>query len=434
MLQSLGRVVRNRPRSTLLFLALLVVVFGAVAGIYGYAFHQLRVAETAIKNGHPAEAQGPLAFCLKVLPRSTKVHLLAARAARMLGDYPTTEMHLNTCRKLENGSTEAIQLEFLLLRAQTGEVDEVSNQLWSFIDNKHPDSVMIMETIANAFIHQLRYGPAHDCLTRWIQEEPDNARPLHFRGWVLERLDDHKDAMIDYQKALELDPGLFAVRLRVAEMLLEDKLPLEAVPHLERLRKQAPDNPEVLVALGQCRYLQGELQEAGRLLERVEKEAPDNLTVLLYMAKLEELDLRPVEAERRLRRLLEKDTANTEALLLLASVLRAQDRTEEAKAALDQFEQMKVVLESANRLLRNEAEHPTKDPAAAFEIGDLMLKMGQERVGTYWLSQALKRDPEHLPTHRALAEYYEKKGDLPRAAEHRRKLTDLAKTARKEGP
>ena len=62
----------------------------------------------------PAEAQDRLKFCLRVWPRSPDVHLLAARAARLTGNMPDAEAHLNRCIELQDGATEGVQLEFLL--------------------------------------------------------------------------------------------------------------------------------------------------------------------------------------------------------------------------------------------------------------------------------------------------------------------------------
>ena len=57
------------------------------------------------------------------------LHLLAARAARLTADFEGAEAHLKRCLKLQQGATEATQLEFLLMRAQTGEEDVVAPAL-----------------------------------------------------------------------------------------------------------------------------------------------------------------------------------------------------------------------------------------------------------------------------------------------------------------
>jgi predicted Zn-dependent protease len=53
------------------------------------------------------------------------------------------------------------------------------------------------------------------------------------------------------------------------------------------------------------------------------------------------------------------------------------------------------------------------------EAGTTMLRNGLEAEGVEWLESALREDPGHVPSHRALAEYYERTGALDRAARHR---------------
>jgi Tfp pilus assembly protein PilF len=56
-----------------------------------------------------------------------------------------------------------------------------------------------------------------------------------------------------------------------------------------------------------------------------------------------------------------------------------------------------------------------------YELGMIGLRVGAVEAGLRWLHRALKEDPTHAPTHKALMEYYERKCDFSRAAEHRRK-------------
>ncbi len=210
-----------------------LVLAGIGVGVYGYALHQWHGAQTAVKSGRLDEAQRRLDFCLMIWPRSIPVHLLAARAARLRGDFEGAESHLNRCLKLNHGATEGIQLEFLLLRVQGGEVDEVAGQLLSlYVENNSPESPLILETLARVYMQNLRYGPAFDCLSRWHEAVPDSAEPFRWRGWILERLSDYEGALKQYKQALELDADLVPVRLRLAEMYLQRSDPLAALPHL----------------------------------------------------------------------------------------------------------------------------------------------------------------------------------------------------------
>jgi tetratricopeptide (TPR) repeat protein len=423
MLRYLGRVVRKHLLMTVLVLTLLAVI-GTGAGFYWYAVHQWHEAQAAVKEGRPADSVSSLDVCLWVWQGSPEVHLLAARAARLTGDFDGADSHLKKCMKLQGGATEATQLEYLLMRAQTGEEEEVVAALSNYLANKHPESPLIMETLAGAYMRHLRFGPAYLWLSRWITWEPNNARPYHWRGWVLERLNSSKEAMEDYKRALELDPDLFEVRLRVAEVRLEEKHPLAALPHLERLRKQFPDRPDVRARLGQCRFLQGKGKEARQLLEGAVKELPNDSQLLLHLAKLELQEGRPVQAEEWAKRALKADPADAEAQYELASSLQLQGRKEEAKKAMDQFKKKNDVMAQANKLLKDEAKRPTRDPGPPSKIGILLLHSGQEKAGLHWLNQALLRDRGHRPTHEALAEFWEKKGDHGKAAFHRRFLSE----------
>jgi tetratricopeptide (TPR) repeat protein len=426
MFRSLGKVIRRRPGTAALVLALLVLA-GTVCGLYGYAFHQWRRAQAAVKEGRPGEARSRLGFCLVVWPRSVRTHLLAARAARLSGDFEQAEAHLNRCLRLQSEGNPDIELEFLLMRVQMGEVDEVAPVLLKYVENNHPEAPLILETLSRAYMHNLRYGPALICLNRWAQEAPESAQPLHWRGWVLERLNDSAGAMRDYKRALELSPDLVAVRLRLAELFLEKSNPPAALEHLEHLRGQFPDRPDIQARMGQCRLLQGKRKEARPLLEAAVEHLPNDAPLLISLAKLELDEERPAKAEQYLRRLLKVDPTDTEAQYVLVTSLRLQGRRKEAEAALEQYEKDKALVKRANRLLQEEAERPTRHAGPLTEIGTLFLRAGQERLGLYWLERALQRDRGHRPTHKALAEHYEKKGERDKAATHRRWL------AKKEG-
>src|SRR5207249_4098234 len=146
-------------------------------------------------------ARSHLNVCLFVWPRSARVHLLAARADRLSGDLEGAEAHLNRCLELQGGATEATQLEFLLLRAQAGEVDEVTPALFTYVENQHAETPLILKTLSGAYMRNLRYGPALQCLNRWIEEVPDAALAFFWRGWVLEGMRATEDSMKDYRRA-----------------------------------------------------------------------------------------------------------------------------------------------------------------------------------------------------------------------------------------
>jgi predicted Zn-dependent protease len=417
-----ARAARRWPWLTLA-LASLVLAGTALAGNW-YVWHQWEAAQTALAEGRPGEARARLDVCLFLWPRDPEVHLLAARAARLTGDARAAESHLNRARRLSGGATQALQLEFLLLRVQTGEVEEVAPTLFECVDKGHAESPLILETLASAYLHRHRYKPAYYCLERWIALRPGAPKPHQWMGWLLERWNRPKLAAEEYRRALALDPDLIPVRLRVAEMLLEDKRAPEAVPHLEQLYRQAPDNPQVQARLGMCRFYQNQMAEARRLMEAALPHLPRDLALLIHLGMLDLQQGRAVAAERHLRQALEVDPSDTEALHNLASALQIQGRTAEAETTLQKHAWYKERLDRANEMLKEVADSSTAKAADYAELGRLLLEIGRERLGVYWLEQALERDPGHQPTHKLLAEHFAKKGDRERAEIHRRQLRE----------
>jgi tetratricopeptide (TPR) repeat protein len=422
MLRHLKGAFRRHPRVTALVLALILLT-GAGFGLHVYAIHQWQTAQGDLEADRPAEALRRLKLPLFLWSRSVRVHLLAARAARLSGDGEVAESHLDRCRKLHGGATEAIQLEYLLLRVQMGEVDEVAAPLLRCVDEGHPETALILETLARAYMHRLRYQPAYACLSRWIEEAPDAAKPYAWRAWVLERMNNPRKAMADYRRALEQDPEHFQSRLRMAEMLLEDNDPLRALPHLERLRRMSPDSPHVKARLGQCYLLQGKRAQARELLEAAQPDLPDDAPLLIHLAKLD-LQQRPARAERWLRRVIELDPTETDARYNLVTALRLQGRLKEAARELARHKEYKELMSRINKLLQEEGQRPSTDSDRAAEIGILLLRIGRDPLALSWLHQALERNPRQQEAHRALADYYEKKGDRALAASHRRQLTE----------
>ncbi len=414
------RLVRRRPLTC--FAVLVLLLAGGLFAGWRYAVVQWHEAEAAIREERLPVAQQKLEFCRKVWPYSHEVERLSARTARWTGDIKSAESHLNRCLELNGGASDDIQREFLLLRVQAGKVDELAPALFDLVNNQHPDSREILNTIASAYIVRLRYKPAYACLNKWVEVEPGYAKPYYLRALVLERLNNQKMASEDYHKALEIDPDLVPARLRIAEMLLEDKQAPEALPHLERLAQLAPDDPQVKARLGICLFLQGRAAEARVLMEEALVQLPKDPALLVTLANLELQDGHPVKAEARLREVLKNDRADTEALFVLVTVLQVQGRADEATAALADYNEKKDLVEKINTFLRDRADDPSVTAEEFAEAGILFLRIGRDRLGVQWLDRAIDRDDRCQPAHRALAEHHERKGNAERAATHRRHL------------
>jgi Flp pilus assembly protein TadD len=404
-----------------------VVVIGpllllcAAGGVGGYALHCWNSARKEVAEYRIDEAQKHIRFLLFLRPNNIPLHLLAARAARLNGDFDEAEKHLTKCLKLAKGSTDKIQIEFLLMRVQRGEEDEVAGELIQYVEADHSESALILETLARAYMRNLRSGTAFTCLSRWMQLEPDNYQPYEWRGWVLEKLNDWGGAIEDYTQALKLNSECTSARLRLAELQMEHSNIEEAALNLEQLAKQFPDRADIKARLGQCRFIQGN-DDARSLLEDAVKEMPNDHALLNHLAKLEMQAGNYVKAEAWLRHALKVETTDTEARFNLVSCLQQAGHMKEADGEMDRYRKDTAMLNRVSRILQSDAEHPTNDPDALHEVGAAFLDSGNTRVGLWWLNRVLRLDPAHQAAHKTLAEYYESQGDKENAAQHRRQV------------
>jgi tetratricopeptide (TPR) repeat protein len=414
-----------RRRWPWLALAAGAALAGGFLAREGWAAWQERAARRAVAEEHFDEAQQHLDRALRVRPRSAPANLLAARVARLRGAYAEAEQHLTRCTQA-NGMSEPLQLEWLLLRCQRGEVDDLAPGLWASVKGGHPESAAILEALAAVYMREGRYMDALRCLNEWVELAPDSARARDWRGWVSNQLDHRPQAISDYERALELQPERSAVRLRLAELLVESSRQAEATPHLERLRQEQPTNPEVLVALARCRMVQTRPDEARALLDAVLAEHPNHFEALLRRGELEYSERRYAEAEGWQRKALGQKPLDPEARYALHLSLRAQGgREDDAQKELARWRQDRQARDRLVRLLRTELDRKPNDPELAREAGELFLRLGEDQRGLFWLRRALALNPGHAPSLRALLAYYERTNDPDQAAECRQKLAAL---------
>ena len=87
---------------------------------------------------------------------------------------------------------------------------------------------------------------------------------------------------------------------------------------------------------------------------------------------------------------------------------------------MPKLQRIEADIERLIEITTKEMDAKPRDVGLHYEIGAIFLRNGQEQTGVVWLKRALKLDSKHRPTHKLLAEYYEKTGDKKRAAEHRK--------------
>jgi tetratricopeptide (TPR) repeat protein len=164
-LRLLVRLVRKHPRASL------IMFLGAAAGVWfvalpAWADLQQGFAEDALAAGRTSEARVYVERALPFASDRAAALRLAARVERTEGQYARAESYLQRCRVVEEPTSEATQLEWVLLRAQRGEVDRVAPGLMYSVRHGHPEARHILETLARVYMHELRL-PANASTSCW---------------------------------------------------------------------------------------------------------------------------------------------------------------------------------------------------------------------------------------------------------------------------
>lgn len=420
---------RRSPGRLLVILALLGLIgFGATFASYHlWALYHWRAAKHELERYHIVEARQHLDKCLAAWPRSTETHLLAAQAARQAEDLDAADHHLDQFLRFGGNKTDdRIVLERILLRAQRGDIDTVLPFCQQLVTDWHPSWGLVLEALALSFKRVYRTQELDLCLDTWLQRDPDNLRALTILAWSIELHGLPAEAAEKYQRVVELDPENEGARLRLASALLSARQPDKALPHLEKLRQEHPDNPTVLVALAQCWRDMGRVEEAEALVDAVLAKYPRYSLALLIKGDIALQSGRPAEAVEPLREAVELAPGDTQARYQLARALSGAGRDSEAREADAKAASLQADLLRLREIVTKDLGRANESLTLRYELGVLFLRTGSPEEGVYWLKRVLDKDPNNRDAHKALAEFYQKSGNLPRAAYHRQMA--------KEGP
>lgn len=378
-----------------------------------------KAARAAAGRRDFARARQELAKCIALAPDRADARLLAARTARRMGDYAEAEKQLKECQRLK-APVEAVKLERALLRAQRGEVEDVEKYLTTAVKKGHPDRVLILEALARGYLASYRLPDALRTLGLWLGKEPKDAEAFYWRGEVFRQLSRAEKAVADYRLAIELDPQHDRARLRLAEGLLQSGDAEEALKHYQRLQKRRPKDAAVRLGLARCAVEMGKTDEGKKILDRLLADEPRNAAALSERGRVALQEDQAAAAEKWLRQAVALAPADYTANYRLAMCLSLPGKDEEFRKQLARVKRIQEDVERLQTIIRTTLPESPTSPAVRHEGGMILLRLGRDAEALRWLAAALRLDPRHKPTHRALADYYTRIGKKELAAKHRR--------------
>jgi predicted Zn-dependent protease len=381
------------------------------------ASRALEKAKVALSKGDISTARQHLAICLKAWPESSETQFLAGQAARRFGDLKTADGFLQEAARL-GWVPEAITVERALLRVQRGEMGAVEKDLAEYLAKDPPDAELILEVLAPAYLRDYRLREAEAALGRWLELNPDDARPWLTKAILAERRKDTATALDSYLTVVRLQPDDPVARLNVVRLLAKANRWNDAQPHLEVLEDLRPGHPSVDLYRAMLAQARGDSARAQDLLDGLLAENPNNAAALFQRGKLELDADRPNQALPLLRRAAEKSPFDKEIHFALQRCLNRAGSPEEKRACQKKLDQIEKDQRLLADLIRKIANAP-QDPELRREAGVICLRNDQVDEGRRWLIGALRISPGHAATHQILADHYQKTGELQLATAHR---------------
>lgn len=418
---------RRRRRTWVRRIVLLCVLVAVVVlGRPYFAQFPISRAEQAIAAHEPESALTWLDRAEWIAGNRGEIEFLRARAERKLGQLERTREHLQKAFEL-GFPVERIEREQWLALAQSGQLGEVEKYLSRLLTDPQGDAAEICEAYVSGFVLNHRFAEALAILDAWKADVPDDPYPDLMRAKVMIRQRSWQDAANLLQPLVE--EGTYP---EAAFLLATAYERLDRLEEGLALYQSVPPDSEYFDAaqLGAAHVyrLTGEYASARAVLEELLERSPDDAATLTEFGLLE-VDAGHYErAEQLLRQAGVDQGRNIKARYGLATALRGQGKLDEARA---EFEWVREA-ESAMARLEKYADQAGTDPddlESRYQAGRLCLEYGSEEIALHWLQSVLNYDPDHLPTHRALVELYERGEPSPQkqrlAKRHRQKIREL---------
>lgn len=420
---------RRRKTIGILALALVVVVGGSLVW---WDYHERHEAALAFKELRLSDAQMHINRSLRLWPWSASKHLLAARIARMSDNYPDAEAHLNRYEELARGATDESHLEWMLLRAQNGDIEELETGLHQAVLNNHPQSEAILQVLAWVSLRDSRVRKTRYYLNLWLKRDPEAIPAWYWLGVVNENQGAREKAIEAYEHAVALAPHLWVINVQLAGHYLAANQPDRALECIERIGRDHAEDPEVLSTKAQVLLLKGEEDAARDLLDRALAQHPDHVRSLTIRGRIECEAARPAAGEPWLKRAAELDPRNVDLLYQYYLCLRAQKgKSKEAAQVRQREAALEVDLRRMHELLGGGIDRAPNNVALTVELADLFRRLGQGLAAVDWYYRALRLDPNCNAAHEALAQMFAERSEKERESRHRQRLAELAA---REGP
>ena len=351
-----------------------------------------------------------------------EVAFLRARVARRRGDLRTMQQRLAEAWEADF-DVERLEREQHLAMAQSGQLAEALPHLAEMLTDPQGDASEICEAYINGYFGSHQFADAMPLIEGWQADFPKDAQPYLYLGLYHRHMTDFAKAEQDYRRGSELAPSRLDFRQHLAEVLFELQRYEDCLNAIQAAKELESDNPDMETLRGTCLFRFGQVDQARTALAAVLNSAPDHWKCRIALGQLEAEAGNSARVVELCEPVVKERPWELAARKPLASALRKLGQRE---LAAEHFAYIEAAIESTSRvsewLAQLKHASPQEEADLRCQIGVELLKYDNPEEGAGWVSSVFNIDPDHPAAHRALADYYEQRGDLATAAAHRSKL------------
>ena len=349
-----------------------------------------------------------------------EINFLNLRIARKLGRQEEFSAGI---RKLQNQKydIQRLERELWMFEAQTGNLTRLELQIGELF-TEGEDLQEICEALVLGYLQTYRKDKANQILDLWQADFPNDAQPHFLRGRLLEHETSLEPAEEEYRAALKLNPRHDAAAYGLARVMISTQRHQQAIPFYELCANHGLSPQPGFVGVARCYRELDELDRAELYLKRAETVDDQELAIEAWKlvgetesnsrAKLwsewGQLELARSNnqgAIQYLKKALDQNPYDWRLRYHLGQALIDEGESEEGTQQLELFNETRIALESCDPMMDRIGSNP-EDVEARYQVGSVMLNYISPNQGLVWLNSALKYDPDHLPTHRLLADYF----------------------------
>lgn len=397
----------------------LAVLFPVIlATRLGLVAYLVADARRALTSQNFADAQSSLRIAGILDPNNSRVVLLHARIERHLEDYVGATSSLLQAKRLGIGA-ETVQFERLLAHAQQGQLNDASIRSKDLLSDPCVDPVEVCEAFVRGAFRRDDSKLLYSLLNHWSEISPNDPRQFLLRGRMWEENQSWQAAEAAYRVVLQLDQNNTPGKFGLAICLMQQSRFHDALRQYESILKAEPNNTTAIVGRAKCHSELGDLGLAKKLFLEVLQRDPQDFIARLELGRLEFAQNQFKKAVFWLKPLAQQYPYDLDVRYHLAMALRADGHHEQALEHFHHLETLQQQLVRSAKLMDKIRTDPG-DLDARYELGTTVLKHFEPARGLYWLNTVLARNPSHEPTHQALSEYYEQRGESRLAAQHRK--------------